>query len=156
MPVDLKSLRTVIGVATTRRDDAGAALASARQQLAAAEAQMAQLTDYVDQGQMKWAGRAAQGVTPVLMQHQRHFMDKIQAAIDFQANVIQQRNAQVTRAMQALQAAEQALAKIEKVQQITLDSISLKAKKTEQKLTDEMAMSMLAHQRRQAATETQP
>ncbi len=156
MPVDLKSLRTVIGVATTRRDDAGAALASARQQLAAAEAQMAQLTDYVDQGQVKWAGRAAQGVTPVLMQHQRHFMDKIQAAIDFQANVIQQRNAQVTRAMQALQAAEQALAKIEKVQQITLDSIALKAKKTEQKLTDEMAMSMLAHQRRQAATETQP
>ncbi|MGB4061679.1 MAG: flagellar export protein FliJ [Burkholderiaceae bacterium] len=156
MPVDLKSLRTVIGVATTRRDDAGAALASARQQLAAAEAQMAQLTDYVDQGQVKWAGRAAQGVTPVLMQHQRHFMDKIQAAIDFQANVIQQRNAQVTRAMQALQAAEQALAKIEKVQQITIDSIALKAKKTEQKLTDEMAMSMLAHQRRQAATETQP
>lgn len=156
MPVDLKSLRTVIGVATTRRDDAGAALASARQQLAAAEAQMAQLTDYVDQGQVKWAGRAAQGVTPVLMQHQRHFMDKIQAAIDFQANVIQQRNAQVTRAMQALQAAEQALAKIEKVQQITLDSIALKAKKTEQKLTDEMAMSMLAHQRRQAATETHP
>lgn len=156
MPVDLKSLRTVIGVATTRRDDAGAALASARQQLAAAEAQMAQLTDYVDQGQVKWAGRAAQGVTPVLMQHQRHFMDKIQAAIDFQANVIQQRNAQVTRAMQALQAAEQALAKIEKVQQITFDSIALKAKKTEQKLTDEMAMSMLAHQRRQAATETQP
>lgn len=156
MPVDLKSLRTVIGVATTRRDDAGAALASARQQLAAAEAQMAQLTDYVDQGQVKWAERAAQGVTPVLMQHQRHFMDKIQAAIDFQANVIQQRNAQVTRAMQALQAAEQALAKIEKVQQITLDSIVLKAKKTEQKLTDEMAMSMLAHQRRQAATETQP
>lgn len=156
MPVDLKSLRTVIGVATTRRDDAGAALASARQQLAAAEAQMAQLTDYVDQGQVKWAGRAAQGVTPVLMQHQRHFMDKIQAAIDFQANVIQQRNAQVTRAMQALQGAEQALAKIEKVQQITLDSIALKAKKTEQKLTDEMAMSMLAHQRRQAATETQP
>lgn len=156
MPVDLKSLRTVIGVATTRRDDAGAALASARQQLAAAEAQMAQLTDYVDQGQVKWAGRAAQGVTPVLTQHQRHFMDKIQAAIDFQANVIQQRNAQVTRAMQALQAAEQALAKIEKVQQITLDSIALKAKKTEQKLTDEMAMSMLAHQRRQAATETQP
>lgn len=156
MPVDLKSLRTVIGVATTRRDDAGAALASARQQLAAAEAQMAQLTDYVDQGQVKWAERAVQGVTPVLMQHQRHFMDKIQAAIDFQANVIQQRNAQVTRAMQALQAAEQALAKIEKVQQITLDSIALKAKKTEQKLTDEMAMSMLAHQRRQAATETHP
>jgi flagellar biosynthesis chaperone FliJ len=58
--------------------------------------------------------------------------------------------------MQALQAAEQALAKIEKVQQITLDSIALKAKKTEQKLTDEMAMSMLAHQRRQAATETHP
>jgi len=156
MPVDLKSLRTVIGVAATRRDDAGAALASARQQLAAAEAQMAQLTDYVDQGQLKWTGRAAQGVTPVLMQHQRHFMDKIQAAIDFQANVIQQRNAQVTRAMQALQAAEQALVKIEKVKQLTLDGIALKAKKTEQKLTDEMAMSMLAHQRRQAATEAQP
>lgn len=156
MPVDLKSLRTVIGVATTRRDDAGVALASARQQLAAAEAQMAQLTDYVDQGKAKWTERATRGVTPVLMQHQRHFMDKIQAAIDFQINVIQQRQTHVDRARHALQTAEQALAKVQKVEHITLTSIALKAKKIEQKLNDEMAMSMLAHQRRQAATEVQP
>ena len=156
MPVDLKSLRTVIGVATTRRDDAGAALASARKQLAAAEAQMTQLTDYVDQGEVKWAGRAAQGVTPVLMQHQRHFMDKIRAAIDFQANVIQQRQAQVARAMQALKTAEQALAKIRKIEHAILTKIALDSKKIEQKLTDEMAMSMLAHQRRHAAIEVNP
>lgn len=156
MSVDLKSLRTVMGVAITRRDNAGAALVNARQQLTAAEAQMAQITDYGDQNQAKWVERAAQGVTPVLMQHQRHFMDKIHAAIDFQANVIQQRQNQVARAAQALLHTEQALAKIQKVEQRTIFGIALKARKAEQKSTDEMAMSMLAHQRRQAATEAHP
>ena len=156
MAVDLKSLRTVIGVATQQRDDAGAALAGARKQLAAAEAQMAQLTDYVAQGELKWVERATAGVTPVLMQHQRQFMGKIQEAIDFQTNVIRQRQAQVERALHALQAAELALKKIQRVEQITLDRKALEAKKTEQKLNDEMAMSMLAHQRREAAAEHTP
>jgi flagellar biosynthesis chaperone FliJ len=90
------------------------------------------------------------------MQHQRHFMDKIQAAIDFQANVIQQRQAQVARAMQALKTAEQALAKIRKIEHAILTKVALDSKKIEQKLTDEMAMSMLAHQRRHAAIEVNP
>lgn len=154
MAVDLKSLRTVIDTATTRRDNAGAALAFARQQLAQGQAQLKQLADYVDEGQGKWTQRAAQGVTVVLMQHQRQFMDKIQAAIDFQHNVLTQRQAQVDRALQALQAAEIALAKVKKVEQITLAEKSLKANKAEQKLNDEMAMSMLAYQRRENHTET--
>lgn len=156
MAADLKSLRTVIGVATTRRDNAGLALANARRQLAAAQDQLAQLTQYVDEGQAKWGQKAAQGVTPVLMQHQRQFMAKIEEAIRFQTNVVQQRQTQLNRALEALQAAEQALAKIQKVEHITLDHIAKIAKKTDQKATDEMAMSMLAHQRRQATTETQP
>lgn len=154
MAVDLKSLRTVIDMATTQRDNAGAALAFARQQLAQGQAQLKQLADYVDEGQGKWTQRAAQGVTVVLMQHQRQFMDKIQAAIDFQHNVLTQRQAQVDRALQALQAAEIALAKVKKVEQITLSEKALKANKAEQKLNDEMAMSMLAYQRRENHTET--
>lgn len=154
MAVDLKSLRTVIDTATTRRDNAGAALAFARQQLAQGQAQLKQLADYVDEGQGKWTQRAAQGVTVVLMQHQRQFMDKIQAAIDFQHNVLTQRQAQVDRALQALQEAEIALAKVKKVEQITLAEKALKANKAEQKLNDEMAMSMLAYQRRENHTET--
>lgn len=154
MAVDLNSLRTVIDTATTRRDNAGAALAFARQQLAQGQAQLKQLADYVDEGQGKWTHRAAQGVTVVLMQHQRQFMDKIQAAIDFQHNVLTQRQAQVDRALQALQAAEIALAKVKKVEQITLAEKALKANKAEQKLNDEMAMSMLAYQRRENHTET--
>jgi flagellar export protein FliJ len=156
MAVDLKSLRTVIDMATTQRDNAGAALAFARQQLAQGQAQLKQLADYVDEGQGKWTQRAAQGVTVVLMQHQRQFMDKIQAAIDFQHNVLTQRQAQVDRALQALQAAELALAKVKKVEQITLMEQAVKANKAEQKLNDEMAMSMLAYQRRQNHTETRP
>jgi len=156
MAADLKSLRTVIDMATRRRDQAGAALAQARQQLAHGQAQMQQLTQYVEEGHGKWAQRAAEGVTTVLMQHQRQFMGKIQAAIDFQHNVLNQRQAQVDHALKHLQAAELALAKVQKVEHITLADISLKAHKTEQKLNDEMAMSMLAHQRRQAPTETRP
>lgn len=154
MAVDLKNLRTVITVATARRDTAGAALASARQQQASANAQLAQLAEYVDQGQAKWAERATQGVTAVLMQHQREFMAKIQAAIDFQGNVIQQRKAQADRALQTLQAAEQTLAKVKKIEQQIIDSIAIHAIKAEKKQNDEMVMSMLAHQRRTTATET--
>ena len=154
MAVDLKSLRTVIGMATAKRDTAGAALVRARQQLAQGEAQLKQLGDYVDEGQGKWRQRVAHGITVVLMQHQRQFMDKIQVAIDFQHNVLVQRQAQVDRAAQALQAAELALAKVKKVEQITLMEKAMKANKYEQKINDEMAMSMLAYQRREHRTET--
>jgi flagellar FliJ protein len=156
MAVDLKSLRTVIDMATTRRDHAGAALAHARQQLAQGQAQLKQLADYVDEGEGKWMQRAVQGVTVVLMQHQRQFMDKIQAAIDFQHNVLTQRQAQVDRALQALQAAELTLAKIKKIEHTTLTEKALNANKIEKKLNDEMAMTMLAHQRRENHAETRP
>jgi len=115
---------------------------------------MKQLSDYIDEGQGKWANRAAQGVTVVLMQHQRQFMDKIQAAMDFQQNVLNQRQAQVDSAAKTLQAAELALAKVQKIEQIAIAEKALKANKAEQKLNDEMAMSMLAHQRRLSHTET--
>ncbi len=156
MAVDPKSLRTVIDMATNRRDSAGAALARARQQLNIGQEQLKQLSDYVDEGNGKWTQRAAQGVSVVLMQHQRQFMEKIQAAIDFQHNVLNQRQAQVESAEKALQAAEMALAKIQKVEHLVLSDKALKANKADQKMNDEMAMAMLAHQRRLAQTEIQP
>lgn len=155
MAVDLKSLRTVIGVATNRRDDAGAALARARQQLDQAQAQMDQLTQYVADGDHKWTDRAAQGVGMELVGHQRQFMAKIQEAIAFQTQVIAQRQARVSQAQAHLLSAELALAKVEKVQQLTLTQQALKTKKAEQKMNDEMAMAMLALQRRQAEATTE-
>lgn len=155
MAVDLKNLRTVIEMATRRRDNAGAALAHARSQLRSGQAQLTQLSDYVNEGQEKWINRATLGVTVVLMQHQGEFMEKIHAAIDFQHNVLNQRQTQVESALKNLQTAEIALEKIKKVEQTIVSDKALKHKIIDQKINDEMAMSMLAHQRHQAHIEAQ-
>lgn len=156
MSINLKSLATVIDLARRRRDEAGAHVARAQQALASARAQMDQLAHFADEGQSKWMARSAAGVSPVLMQHQRDFAHKIQHAIDFQTNVIAQRDGHLQATLAALQLAERELATLEKVVERTLTQQRLAAHKAEQKMNDEMAMSMLAHQRRQAEQEPAP
>lgn len=153
MSVNLKSLGTVIDLARTKRDDAGVQLAAAQRELDNARQQMSQLTHYADEGQAKWMARSAIGVSPVLMLHQRDFATKIQAAIDFQNNVIAQCETRLQSKMQNLQATERELATLQKVAERVVAAQRLAAHKVEQKMTDEMAMSMLAHQRRMAAQE---
>jgi flagellar FliJ protein len=156
MSLNLKSLATVIDLARRRRDEVGAQLAYAQQALRSAHAQMDQLTHFADEGQSKWMARSATGVSPVLMQHQRDFSLKIQHAIDFQTNVIAQKESLAQAAIAALQLAERELATLEKVAERTLAQRRQAAHKAEQKINDEMAMSMLAHQRRQAEQESAP
>jgi flagellar protein FliJ len=156
MAVDPRNLQRVIDVAKLRRDKAAGELSQARSQLAAGQSQMAQLQDYIDQGQAQWVQRASQGVSVALMQHQRQFMEKIQSAIDFQNNVLTQRQTRVEGATAHLQAAEVALAQISKIQHMSQAAQALRAAKAEQKRNDEMAMSMHAFQRRQAHHEAFP
>lgn len=156
MSVNLKSLATVIDLARRRRDEAGAQVARAQAELANARAQMAQLSHYAEDGQNKWMVRSAAGVSPALMQHQRDFALKIQHAIDFQTNVITQREGGLQTTLANLQVAERELATLEKVAERALALQRQSAHKAEQKLNDEMAMSMLAYQRRQAEQESAP
>lgn len=153
MPVNLRSLRIVIEHAERQRDSAGVAVAHAMRELGSAQLQLRQLTDYASDGEVKWRARAAEGVSVPLLQHQRAFVEKIQQAVDFQGNVIQQKEANLARANANLQAKEQTLATLKKVAERAAQAKAMAEYKREQKLTDEMAMSMLAFQRREQEQE---
>ena len=154
MSVNLKSLGIVIDLATRRRDEAGTMVAAAMRDLAQATQQLHQLKDYANDGENKWRARAAEGVSVALMQHQRAFAEKIQQAVDFQANVIKQKEAALDATRRHLQEREQALATLKKVAERTRLALQMAEHKRAQKQTDEMAMSMLAYQRRQAEQES--
>ena len=149
MSVNLKNLAIVIDLATRKRDEAGNMVAAAMRDLSQATNQLQQLTDYAADGEAKWRERAASGVSVALMQHQRAFTEKIQQAVDFQENVIQQKQTALEATRQHLQEKEQALATLKKVAERTRLAQQLAEQKRQQKQTDEMAMSMLAFQRRQ-------
>lgn len=153
MSVNLKSIQVVIDLATQRRDHAGTQLAAAMHALEQAQAQLTQLVDYTAEGQAKWMARSTQGVSGVLVQHQRAFSQKLQEAVDFQNQVIRQKQATVTSAQNILQQAERELATLKKVVERTIQAQQAIVRKREQKQVDEMAMSMLAHQRREAEQE---
>jgi flagellar FliJ protein len=149
MSVNLKSLGIVIDLATRLRDEAGTMVAAAMRDLTQATQQLQQLTDYANDGETKWRARAAEGVTVALMQHQRAFAEKIQQAVDFQVNVIKQKETALDATRRHLQEKEQALATLKKVAERTRMAQQVAQHKRSQKQTDEMAMSMLAYQRRE-------
>lgn len=156
MSVNLKSLQIVIDLARRKRDQWGTRVAAAQRELQQAQDQLAQLTHFANEGQTKWRSRAAEGVTPVLMQHHNEFTLKIQHAIDFQGRVIAQREGRLQADLGGLQVAERELATLEKVAEHRRLEQQTMANKAEQKLNDEMAMTMLAHQRRLAEQEHAP
>ena len=149
MSVNLKSLGIVIDLATRLRDEAGTMVAAAMRDLTQATQQLQQLTDYANDGESKWRARAAEGVSVALMQHQRAFAEKIQQAVDFQVNVIKQKETALDATRRHLQEKEQALATLKKVAERTRMAQQVAQHKRSQKQTDEMAMSMLAYQRRE-------
>ena len=155
MTVNLKSLQTVIGIAESKRDNAAEGVARAQSALAAAHMQMEQLMAYAHEGEVKWAERSAAGVSPVLIHHNQHFLAKIQNAKDFQIHVLSQREQQLAQARHGLELTERELATLKKVAERTRQAIMQARNKTEQKLNDDMAMTMLAHQRRIAAEESE-
>lgn len=154
MSVNLKSLGLVIDLATRKRDEAGTMVAAAMRDLGQAKRQLLQLTDYAEDGEMKWRTRAAEGVSMALMQHQRAFAEKIQQAVDFQGNVIRQKEAALEATRYHLQEKEKELATLKKVAERTRLAQQMAEHKRSQKQTDEMAMSMLAYQRRQNEQES--
>ena len=153
MSVNLNSLQIVIDLSRRRRDQVGVRVTAAQRELNNAQQQLEQLNQFAHEGQTRWLSRAAEGVTAVLMQHQQEFAEKIQHAIQFQMNVIAQREEALQAELSALQAAEREMATLEKVAERTRNAQQVAAGKAEQKRNDEMAMSMLAHQRRLAEQE---
>jgi len=153
MALHPKSMELVIDLALRRRDEAGALVAAAMGQLQQAQQQLQQLTDYTAEGAAKWHARSTQGVSGVLLQHRRAFEHKLQEAIDFQHNVITQQEQNLARQQEGLQAAERELSTLKKLRERTQHAAAQRAQRQQQKQLDEMAMAMLAFQRRQAEQE---
>ena len=153
MALHPKSMELVIDLALRRRDEAGARVAAAMGQLQQAQQQLQQLTDYTAEGATKWHARSMQGVSGVLLQHRRAFEHKLQEAIDFQHNVIAQQEQHLARQQESLQAAERELSTLKKLRERTEQATAQRAQRQQQKQLDEMAMAMLAFQRRQAEQE---
>lgn len=156
MAIRPQSLTLVIDLALRRRDEAGARLAAAMAQLAQAQLQLRQLTDYTAEGEAKWQARSVQGVSGVLLAHHRAFEQKLQEAIAFQHTVIEQHQQNVAQQREGLQAAERELSTLKKVRERAEQAAAERAHRQQQKQVDEMAMAMQAFHRRQAEQEIAP
>ncbi|OYX70942.1 MAG: hypothetical protein B7Y95_14065, partial [Rhizobiales bacterium 32-66-11] len=59
---------------------------------------MDQLQSYAQEAEQRWAVRSAAGVDGTLLMHHRHFMAKIDHALDFQRGVLRERMELIERA----------------------------------------------------------
>ncbi|MDM7462742.1 MAG: flagellar export protein FliJ [Tepidimonas taiwanensis] len=142
-PRDLGPLLTL---AERRRDEAAQALAHARRERASAEAQMQQLQAYTRDADARWRDRTRTGVTPTLMATHRQFMLKLEDAVRYQTEVLQQLDGRIGQLQAALAEAERELATLQRVQQRWLHDWQHRQQRLEQKATDEMAATL--HRRR--------
>lgn len=141
-----ETMQTVIELAERRRDSSLAALSTARRELKAAQEQMDQLTAYAGEAQTRWQARCANGVNAAWLMHQRQFMAKIEHAIDFQAEVLKQKQQQIDLVQRQVHEAERELATLRQYVARQHEALQQRLMRREQKQTDEMAQN--AHRRR--------
>ena len=138
----IQTLSKVVELAAKRRDEALSNLAKARREQQQAEDQMVQLTGYAQEAQQRWADRSSKGVDATLLHHHRAFMHKIEHAMEFQREVLRNREELVQRCESQVHVAERDLAGLQKFTDRKLMAIHQLAQRQEQKNTDEMALSI--------------
>lgn len=141
-----RDLGVLLDMAERQRDDAARALARMRQERRAAQGQMDQLHAYTRDAEQRWQQRATVGVSPTLLATHRQFMLKLEEAIAFQANVLQQLDDRIARQEGHLLEAERHLATLQRVQQRWQREWQQHQQRVEQKANDEMAATL--HRRR--------
>lgn len=149
MSDSLRSLELAVEVQTRQRDALVARLFEARNALEAARQQHQQLDQYAGDTRSAWATTGALHGTQRL-QHQTGFVGKLEAAIDFQMQVIERHQATVdglaadlVRAGQRLAALQAVVAQEEARHQKVLD-------RRAQRQADELAAIRHVHQRKEA------
>lgn len=141
-----RDIAVLIEVAERRRDEAVQALAAVRRERQTADAQMVQLQAYTQDAEQRWRARASVGVTPTLLATHRQFMAKLEDAVAFQNQVLQQMADRIGRHEAALVEAERALATLRRVQERWQRDWQGHLQRLEQKANDEMAATQ--HRRR--------
>jgi flagellar FliJ protein len=141
-----RDLGLLLELAQRRRDACAQALAQARRERRQADAQMAQLHAYTHDADARWQQRASAGVSPTLLATHRQFMVKLEEAIGYQTQVLQQLDARIAHHEAQLIDAERALATLQRVQQRWQHDWLRRQQRLEQKAFDEMAATV--HRRR--------
>ena len=139
---NIKTLQKVVSIAEKRRDEALTALAQVQREWLMAKEQMDQLKAYAKEAEDRWVMRSGAGVDAALLHHHRHFMQKVEHAIEFQRGVLSQREALVERSRSQVYAAERDVAGLKKYTERKQEALDLKAMRQEQKTTDEMALTI--------------
>lgn len=142
----LGSLQLAIEMATRARDEADQALQHALRVLQNAQAQMAQLTGYADETDLRWATANASALGGELMMHHRNFMARLRDAIQMQEGVLRNLERQAEMARQRRIQREIKLKSFEQLLEKRLRERAVLAARREQKQMDEFAGQMYARQ----------
>lgn len=138
----IQTLNKVVEIAERRRDVALAALAQLQREMQTAQDQMDQLEAYALEAQTRWQSRTHNGVDAALLHHHRHFMQKIEHAIDFQRGVLRSREDMIEQHQEQVRVAERDLAGLRKFTERKLQALAQVQQRRDQKQTDEMALAM--------------
>lgn len=133
------ALQVAVDMATRQRDAARHALADTRAAAAAAAAQMDQLQAYANETQGRWGVRADALIAPEVLFHHRHFMGRLEHAMQLQTSVLEDHARRVGAGEAGLLAAELRLATLKKLVAKRQREWALAEQRREQKQTDERA-----------------
>lgn len=140
----LKTIALAIEVATQKRDQAGKSLVQAQRAYLSAESQMEQLKNYAEETASKWATGAQAQTSAELLRHHSQFMNRLQQAINLQAEVLENEARRVDAAKRLTLDAESRLAGLKQMlKKKQMERARVQARR-EQRQTDEVA-SMLRH-----------
>ncbi len=137
----IQTLNKVVEIAERRRDAALAALAQLQREMRIAQDQMDQLEAYALEAQQRWQARGST-IDAALLHHQRHFMQKIDHAIEFQRGVLGSREHMIAQQEEQVRVAERDLAGLRKFTERKLQALAQLAQRRDQKQTDEMALAI--------------
>ena len=135
----LHALMVAIEMAARKRDEARQALRERQRAYEAAQSQMAQLTNYVEEMQQRWAPQEGAELKLEVMYHHEQFMARLQHAIGLQTRVVNDQAIRLEAAQKALMAAELRLTSLNKVVETRRRDMALAQMRREQKQTDERA-----------------
>ena len=150
---NLQTIHKVVEIAEKRRKDALLVLGQHQRERQIAKEQMDQLEAYAKEAEQRWEMRSGVGVDAAMLHHHRHFMQKIQHAIEFQRGVLRERQERVDHGQALVFAAERDVAGLRKFAERKEQAIELRVQRQEQKATDEMALNI--HLRQRLAQSTQ-
>ena len=133
------ALQIAVEMMERQRDGARQALADVRVSAAAAQEQMAQLEIYAGETEARWGMRAGASVAPEVLFHHRHFMGRLEHAMELQTQVLVDHKERVLRSERVLLAAELRLATLKKLVAKRKREQALVEQRRDQKQTDERA-----------------